>query len=269
MATIERDAPATTRSISGLPIGSKATIFGLGLFAATGLILLVAAIITGDPPFLVIASILTVAPLVLAFLVARFSGAWPLVVTALLMIVSLVMNGPIIAEGLRFPRSFWDFTPSITGFAGNLIALVASVAALVARRRGDWRSVAKPSERTAALAIVGVLAVIAVLTGVLNLTGRESVSAEAKAGAFPVQMKGTRFEQERIEGRASQPTRIVVRNSDPGAHTFTLLNQDVEVSFNPGDERVLELPALPAGEYPYVCNVFGHETIMKGVLVVQ
>lgn len=269
MTTIERDAPAAARSLNRLPIGSKATIFGLGLFATAGLILLVGAIVSGDLDFLVLYLILTVVPIVLAFLVARFRGAWPLVVTTLVMIVSLVMNGPIIAEGLRYPRSFVDFPPSIIGLFGILIPLVASVAALVARRRGDRRSAATPVERTAALATVGVLAALTLMVVVLNLTGRESVSAEARAGAFPVRMKATRFEQERIEGRAGQPTRIVVRNSDPGVHTFTLLGQDVEVTINPGDERLIELPALPAGEYPFVCNVFGHETVMKGVLVVQ
>jgi plastocyanin len=116
--------------------------------------------------------------------------------------------------------------------------------------------------------LLAVLAVLTVLSGLLTLAGRESVSAEAKAGALPVRMKATAFEPERLEVASGQSVRILVRNSDPGAHSFTIDALGVDETVNPGSERLIEIANLAPGEYAYQCTLFGHAAVMKGTLVI-
>jgi plastocyanin len=206
--------------------------------------------------------------LILTGLVWRF-GAWALALTAVLMLLNLAMSGPFMIEGFRFPDSFFDFAIALFSVSGNLLALGGAVVALVARRRGAVRGVPTPGERTAAGALVAALVALAAVSGVLTLANRESVSAEAKAGALPVRMQATRFVPERLEASAGRPVRVLVSNGDPGTHSFTIAALDTDLNVSPGSERLVELADVPAGEYQYVCKLFGHEGTMKGTLVVR
>ena len=268
-ATATTSRPSAPASTMGLPIAGKVTIFGLALFAVAMIGILIAAPLSGDYRFFttVFPAILLAVVVLLAGLVWRF-GARALVLTAVLMLLSLAGNLPIMLEGLRFPASFFDFVPSLLALTGNLIALGGAVVALVARRRRATRSTPTRVERTAAGVFIAALVALAALSGVLTVANRESVSAEAKAGALPVRMKATKFEQERIEARAGQPVRLLVRNADPGLHSFTIDALATDVTIAPGSERVIELGPIPPGEYAYVCKLFGHEATMKGTLVV-
>ncbi len=268
-ATATTSRPSTPASTIGLPIAGKVTIFGLGLFAVAMIVILIAAPLSGDYGFFTTAfpAILLAVVVLLAGLVWRF-GTGALVLTAVLMLLYLAASLPFMIEGLRFPASFFDFVPSLLALTGNLIALGGAVVALVARRRRATRSTPTGVEQTAAGVFIAALVTLAALSGVLTLANRDSVAAEAKAGALPVRMKATKFEPERLEARAGQPVRILVRNSDPGTHSFTIEALDADVTVHPGSERLVELADVPPGEYAYVCKLFGHESIMKGTLVV-
>ena len=268
--TTTRPLPGTPPEprATGLPIASKATILGLVLCGVAWILGLLATFISGEVGFVtVLFAIFLAVTVVLIGLVRRF-GAWALVLTALLMLLNLAGSGRHMVEGLRFPDSFFDFAPSLFSVAGSLLALGGAIVALVARRRHATRSAPTRTERSAAGGLVAVLVALAALSGVLTLANRDRVSAEAKAGALPVRMKATKFEPERVEARASQPLRILVRNSDPGYHSFTIAALDTDVTVNPGSERLIDLGDVPPGEYAYVCTLFGHESFMKGTLVV-
>lgn len=268
-ATTTTPRPSAPASIIELPIAGKVTIFGLVLFAVAMILILIAVPLSGAYGFFttVFPAMLLAVVVLLAGLVWRF-GAWALVLTAVLMLLSLAGNLPIMIEGLRFPASFFDFAPSLLALTGNLIAVGGAVVALVARRRGATRSTPTRVERTAAGALLAGLAVLAAVSAGLTISNRESVSAEARAGALPVRMKGTMFQSERLEARAGAPVRILVKNTDPGIHSFTIQALDTDVKVNPGSERLIELGTVPPGEYAYVCNLFGHDQTMKGTLVV-
>ncbi len=268
-ATATTSRPSTPASTIGLPIAGKVTIFGLGLFAVAMIVILIAAPLSGDYRFFttVFPAILLAVVVLLAGLVWRF-GARALVLTAVLMLLSLAGNLPVMIAGLRFPTSFFDFVPSLLALTGNLVALGGAVVALVARRRRATRSTPTRVERTTAGALLAGLAVVAAVSAGLTIINRESVSAEARAGALPVRMKGTTFHSERLEARAGEPVRILVKNTDPGIHSFTIPALDTDVTVHPGSQRLIDLGHVPPGEYAYVCKLFGHDQIMKGTLVV-
>ena len=63
-------------------------------------------------------------------------------------------------------------------------------------------------------------------------------------------------------------------NDDLIIHTFTVQTLDIEITkldiditVGPKSETLVELPPLEPGDYPYTCEVPGHEE-MKGTLVV-
>lgn len=266
--TATRPLPAARpkATAAGLPVAGKATILGLALFGVAMILAVLSTVISGAGFMTVFFAILLAVSVVLAVLVRRF-GAWALVLTALLMLLNLVTSGRFMVEGFRFPASFFDFTISLLSVSGNLIALGGAIVALVARRHAT-RGTPTRSERTVAGAFLAVLVALAALSGVLTLASRESVSAEAKAGALPVRMKATKFDQERLEARSGQPVRILVRNGDPGAHSFTIEALGADVVVSPGSERLVEIANASPGEYAYHCRLFGHEGTMKGTLVV-
>lgn len=260
------DAPSEFAA-TGLPIASKVTILGLVLYGVSMAIALLTTVIIGAGIMTVFFGASLVVTAVLIALVARFR-AWALVLTALLMLLNLAVSGIYMVAGLRFPASFFDFVTSLVSVAGSPIALGGAIVALIARRRHATRSAPTRTERTLAGGFLAALAALAVLSGVLTLVNRESVAAEAKVGALPVRMKGTKFEPEWLRVRAGQSVRLLIKDSDPGAHSFVIEALDADVTVHPGSERLVEIADLAPGEYPYVCKLFGHEDFMKGVLVV-
>lgn len=259
---------APLANATGLPIASKATILGLVLYGVAMVLAVVATVLSGEIGFMTVFFAISLAlTAVLVGLIWRF-GAWALALTAALMLLNLAMSGQYMVEAFRFPGSFFDFAVALFSVSGSLLALGGAIVALVARRRHAMRSAPTRTERVAAGGLVAALVVLAVLSVVLTLASRNSVSAEAKAGALPVRMKATTFEPERLEARTGQSLRLLVRNSDPGTHSFTVETLDMDVTISPGSERLVELADLPPGEYVYVCKLFGHESIMKGTLAV-
>lgn len=258
-------SPATGKLI-GLSVASKATILGLGLYGVSMFLAVLSTLISGASFMTVFFAASLAVVVVLSGLVRRY-GAWALVLTALLLLLNLAGSGRYMVLGLPYPASFFDFTISLFSVLGSLIALGGAVVALVARRRRSTRSILTRTERTAAGAFIAALAVLTVISGVLTLGSRDQVSAAAKAGTRSVEIKATKFVQERIEVRAGEPARLVVRNGDPGMHSFTIYALETDVVIAPRSERLIELGQVPPGEYTYVCKLFGHEQTMKGTLV--
>jgi plastocyanin len=206
-------------------------------------------------------------PLLLAALVWRF-GAWALVLATILGLLMLLSLVSFRADfSLIHPESFLDFVPSILSIVGLTMGVVGAIVALVQRRRGMARAEASPSERRAVQTILAALGVLVLLSGVLTLTGRTVVPAEAKAGALPVQIKDFTFTPGHLEAKAGETVRLVVSNADSALHTFTIRELGVDYSIAPGNEALIEFRAPGAGIYTWVC--IPHEGGMKGTLVVK
>jgi plastocyanin len=114
-------------------------------------------------------------------------------------------------------------------------------------------------------------------------TPEPSESAGASAGASggtgltiiaPVGASTAGYNTDRLEAEAGIPFTITFDNQDAGViHNFVIKkpdgsNVDIgDTTFFAGvAEKTYDVPALDAGEYPFLCEV--HPTTMKGVLTV-
>jgi uncharacterized cupredoxin-like copper-binding protein/mono/diheme cytochrome c family protein len=78
------------------------------------------------------------------------------------------------------------------------------------------------------------------------------------------------FQPMEIKIPANTAVTILGRNVGVAPHNFELTGQGVSVDFVAGEEKLIDIPALPAGEYEFICNVPGHkEAGMVGKLIVE
>jgi len=152
--------------------------------------------------------------------------------------------------------------------------LVACLAGFIQYFRGAVASDVSPIVMTVLRGIAAVVFVAAGISLVLTvINAADSVSAEDKAGALEVSAKHTEWSVEMLDADAGQPIRILVKNDDPILHTFTIKDSDrgidIDVKVGPWAEELVEIEALDAGAYGFICRVEGHEEDMTGVLTVR
>lgn len=190
---------------------------------------------------------LIVVPWVGALLVWRF-GTWSKVVA---IVIGLAGAGAMFwtAFGLAEPTSFFDFVPGLLVIPGAVIAIVGSVAAIVAARRGHVSVTREGGERRATTAIVAVVGVLAVLSGVLTLTSRTTV--DATDAALTVHLADFAYEQDAYS--VAGGSTVAVRNDDPFLHTFTIDALGIDLTLGPRSSETVEIPA-EAGTYVVYCR---------------
>jgi hypothetical protein len=220
---------------------------GLVMIGLAPLLMLVATLVwgleveAGEVSFL---AVVIVIPLVAAFLVWRF-GTWAKV---LAIVVALAGVGAMFwtAFGLAAPNSFFDFVPGLLVIPGAIIAIAASVGAIVAARRGHLTVERTGGERRAVTAVIAVVGVLAALSGVLTVLTRSTVgsTADVHLASFAYDQSAYAF------GGGSS---IVVRNDDPFLHTFTIDTLGIDVALGPNSAEVVEIPAQP-GTYVVYCR---------------
>lgn len=193
--------------------------------------------------FLVVAAIAFVG----AFLVWRF-GTWSKFVGILAgVLVGMAMFWT--AFGLAAPASFFDFVPGILVIPGALIAIGASIAALLAGRKGNFTDRPEAGERRGIQIVLGLVALLALVSGALNLFTRSTASAdEAQA---TVAMKDFEFGEESIQ--VAGGSKLFVDNGDPFFHTFTVDALDIDEEFVGGASKIIDIPEKP-GEYILYCK---------------
>lgn len=227
---------------------TRVVAVGLLLAAAAPAMMFTAGLLAGmaldeDGVFFAVS---TAVPLVGAALAWRF-GWWSKALSLLLSLaVGLMLFWTVF--GLAYPASFADFVPGVLLPVGVLLGLVGSIAALVAHRRGHRETGATPGERrilAVALTVVG-LAVVA--SGVATFLGRSSVDAAGDA----VTMADFAFAEGTYEVTASEPTTLLVHNSDAFVHTFTIPELDIDETVLPGNDVAVTIDA-PAGTYTLYC----------------
>ncbi|HEX2054386.1 MAG TPA: cupredoxin domain-containing protein [Actinomycetota bacterium] len=217
---------------------------GIGPLLILGAGLLFGLDFEGDIAFFLITAAIALSG---AFLVWRF-GTWGKVAGAVAgLLVGLALFWT--AFGLMQPASFFDFLPGLLVLPGALIAIVASIAAVVSGRRG--RATARPEggERLGLRIVAGVVVLGAVVSGALNLFTRPTASAgDAQAS---VAMKDFRFDEQGYE--VAGGSTVFVDNNDPFAHTFTIDELDVDEAFIAGGSKVVQIPDRP-GTYVLYCK---------------
>lgn len=211
-------------------------------------------------------------PLIAAALCWRY-GAWSKIVA--IAVAMLAVGGMFwLAFGLAYPSSFGDFVTGMSFVFGVLLTLGGAIAALVQGRRRNLTSATTPTERRIILGAVAILALAAVVSGIMTfLAGR----AVADAGGTPVDMADFAFAEGTYAVPADTPATLTVHNSDGFVHNLAVPALDVDpVTVSPGAEAVVELPAAPAGTYTIYCTLHSdveqsdpQEAGMAATLVVE
>ena len=201
---------------------------------------------------------------VVAALVLRISGRGllPSLVVALLLLLGTIDLGLL---HLSHPQSFSDFVPTLLRLCGFALAVAGTTAALRGRRSGIRRTATR-AERRALIAGGIVVVAVAVVSGIL--TAAEETTVVAANGAVIVTLKGDEFIPKTIRIRPGEQTRVLVRNRDSYAHTFTIDAVNVDQYIGPHSERLVTftVPAAASKPLKLYCAVTGHGT-MTGEIV--
>lgn len=245
MTTTTSDADIDT---SAQPSGTALATLGLLMLAAGPLLFVVASIVFGlstdDLGFFIVTAAVA---LVGAWLVRRRHTAAKVVACVL----ALLGGGALFwtAFGLVEPASFFDFVPGALVLPGALLALVSGIVSIVAKHRGRP---AGGGERRAVGAILAVLGLLAVVSTVLTVSGRDTVpDALADAADLTISLKDFEFDEAgyQLEGGAT----VLVKNDDPFLHTFTVDELGIDVELGPKDEVLVDVPE-EAGTYVLYCD---------------
>lgn len=230
---------------------ARVAAVGLLLAACAPAVMLTAALLAGmalgeEGPFF---GVMVAAPAVGAALAWRF-GWWSKVL-AILLAGGLAFMLFWVVFGLAYPASLADFLPGVLLPVGVLLAVVGSVAALVAGRRGHRTVRPTAGERRTLVVALAVVGLAVVTSGVLTTLARSS--ADVPEDAVAVTMSDFAFSEGTYEVAAGEPTTVRVENQDAFVHTFTIPELGIDETVLPGTEVALEIDA-PAGEYTLYCR---------------
>jgi plastocyanin len=240
-------APSTTE-VGGMSRWSRLSSFGYLLAAGGPALFIIGSLFFGidqDAFFVLVAA----AAVAAALLVRQGRTALKVVGVVLGTLVGLALFWT--AFGLAYPTSFFDFVPGLIVLPGVVLGLVAGVGAIRANRRGDHG--AAPRELSAIRGISTVVLLAAVVTGVLTVATRDTVSDEEAASAdATIRLDNFDFDDDQGYELAGGST-VLVKNTDPVVHTFTIDALDIDETLQPGSEKLVTIPDEP-GEYLLYCT---------------
>lgn len=187
---------------------------------------------------------------VLAAILSRFPAPWAKIASILLAVLMIGGLWWTIFGLFAGPSSFFDFMSGVLVLPGSLLALVGSVRAFMALRRGDLRPSPEGRERKTIRTAFVIVGLAALVSGILTVTGRSTV-ADPSSAAATVLMKDFEFAPTEISiaGGAS----VLVRNDDPFLHTFNVDALEIDETVTLGSEQLITIPATP-GTYVLYCK---------------
>lgn len=185
--------------------------------------------------------------LVGAFLVWQF-GTWSKfvgILAGLLLGLALFWT----AFGLEHPASFFDFVPGVLVLPGALLGIGASIAAIVAKRRGHLSPRPEGGERRGIQIVLGIVLLAAVVSGALNLFYRPTASPAGAQASIAI----NDFEFGEGQLQVGGGTQLFVDNEDPFYHSFTVDELGIDEGFIGGSSKVIDIPQEP-GTYVLYCR---------------
>jgi len=252
MADSGRTAHATTQTL------------GLAMVSATliTVVVLTLLLFDGDDVGLFGAiALLVVAATVVTW---RFDRQWARAIGLVGTVVSL--GAFFLGFGLFQVFSPIEFTLAVAYVLGVILSLVGGIRALIAgrkRRMGPTRG--EDRQLGIVVAVVGVAAVVSITGFVIT---RETVDDSEAAGATVLDM--TKFEFEPLVSTLPVQGRLLIQNSDPFVHDFTLDELDLSVSIGPESETLVDTSGLAPGTYDYFCSLHYDGTSgMAGTIVIS
>lgn len=164
----------------------------------------------------------------------------------------VVTSAPFAAPGLAHPESPITFAHAVIHLGGHALAVAAAVAA--------WRYASDAGARRLGIAAVALLMLTAVTSGVAVLL---TPGATAQPDDVVVTVRDFTFPD---EVHVASGGHLLVENTDPMRHTFTVENTDLSEEL-PERRNVRFAIDLPPGAYQLICTVPGHESMTARVVV--
>ncbi len=230
---------------------------------ALGVLVVILKILGGRPPSGVLSLLLTLSVvMVVAASLLWWSDRFVIPATALAVLLSLlafVLGG----FGFSHPDSFFDFVTSVVTVIGPIVAVVAGVRVLGARRRHRLDP-ARPEQRRFVRIGLVVLVLLTAVSGTLTFARQSSI--DAPKGSFVVEMYDDRFDPADFSLEPG-PHKVFLVNRDSYAHTFAVGDTDDYVG--PRANRLITL-MIPAEQdrMDLSCSVTGHDD-MTGTIEVD
>jgi plastocyanin len=225
---------------------------GLGLLmAALGpLLMFAAALIWGldvseDIPFFLGTAVIGI---VGAFVVLRFPAVWARVVG---LVAAILVGGALFWTmfGLFAPGSFFDFVPGLLVMPGAILAIVGSIAGIVATNRGKAAASPAEGEKKTVRTVLAVVGVLTVVSAVVTFMGQDDI--DASEADLTVTLSD--FEFDKASYTFEPGSTVLVKNDDPFLHTFTIEELDIDEVLTPGKDILVEVPE-EGGDYVLFCQ---------------
>lgn len=237
MVNRERAAHATTQT------------FGLALLTAVWLFVLILDLVLFDGDDVAMFAILTAITGAATFLTWRFDTQWARALGLVGTVASL--GGFFLGFGLFQIFSPIEFVLALVYVLGILLSLVAGIMAIIAGAR--HKAGPSPRETRVPMVALGLIGIAAVVSVAGFLVTRQTVSTEEAAGATTIDMVAFEFSPESSTVPAG--TTILVNNTDPFTHDFTLDALDIAEPVGPGGKVLIDLSTAAPGTYDYVCTL--------------
>jgi len=222
---------------------------GLGLITATFIVVVALTFILFDAEDVGMFAVLMVLTGGATFLTWRFDTQWARAVGLVATILALA--GFFLAFGVFQLFSPIEFVFGLTYVLGFFLALVAGIRALFASRKDRTGPSIRESRTTSVvLGIIGVAALVSISGYFLT---RQTVPDAEAAGSTEVKMAKFEFDPETTDVAAG--TTLLIKNTDPYAHDFTVEELGISEPVRPGGEVLVDLADAPPGTYTYVCTL--------------
>lgn len=202
------------------------------------------------PPVLVFGTLY----LLVAAAVWRLPASRPVSIGgAVLVLLGMLGNIQFFVADLSHPETAGTFAPA----AITLVSAIAAIGASVMSVRGG----SAEATRSYSLGTVAAAAVLVLVSLAFTFTAS---SDEAQAGDITVVVEGAEYP---AMVQAAPGATLFIDNRDRIRHTFVVEGADVKVELPGAKSRRVQID-LPAGEYTFICDVPGHDS-MTGTLTVQ
>ena len=246
------------------PAHARTQTLGLILIAAAFLVLVLLTFALFDGEDVAIFVVLTAVVGGVAFLTHRFDTQWARSLGLVGTVLSLM--GFFLGFGLFQIFSPIEFTVAVTYVMGIVLSLIGGIRAIIASRKGkEGPTSAETRLPRIVVGIVGVAAVISLFGFIFT---RQDVPDSEAAGATAIDM--VKFEFDPGSTTTPAASKLLITNSDPFVHDFTLKALDIAVTVGLVREVLVDLTDASPGTYEYLCTLHSDGTSgMMGTLVVD
>jgi plastocyanin len=249
---------STVAANTGVAVGhpkskwTRVAVLGFALIAAGMLLWIVGGLVAGqelgEASFFAIA---IVASLIAAGVVWRFGTVGKAI--GIFLGLATMVAFFWVAFSLGMPSAFVEFSGAVMFIVGAFTGVGYSIAGIV--RRNELHTDATRGETRAMRIMLGIVALAMIVSAVLNVTSRGSVSDAAAADATTITQSSFAFEPLEYTATAGTATKFLVHNGDAFAHDFAIEGLDINSGIiPPGGEKLVEVNA-PAGEYLIRCTL--------------